>query len=214
MNVAFYLTGSDPHAFVFADHLMRSVRSTMPDVRITQLTDAKTDAVYGVDDVRRKPTQTLSLLRSAHYAELIGEWILLDTDCIIERDVRHVFDASFDVAVTDRDWSHISPLPDAFVEKMPYCAGVVFSREARFWRAVHERVALMNEKDQKWYGDQVAMAEVIRRNEFQCRVLPGSVYQYPPQTEQDDLSHVGITHYKGPERKQLLLKRIQRECFV
>lgn len=214
MNIGFYLTGKDPLAFVFADRLIRSARATMPDVPITQLSDEKTCRVYGVDAIRRKKPDVLSVARSAHYADLAGDWLLLDTDCIIERDVRHIFEESFDVAVIDREWPHLPELSKSFREKMPYCAGVVFSREPRFWERVHQHVVAMTGKDKAWYGDQMAIPLVMTEGQFDCRVLPGSIYQYPPATAKDNLTGVAITHYKGPDRKRFLLRRIQQESFA
>lgn len=213
MKVGFYLTGKNPDGFLFADRLVRSIRETMPDVHIAHLTDQVTAEVYGVDEVRRGPNLPLSLLRSAHYGDVEGEWLFVDTDVIIQKDVRHVFNESFDICVTDRNWPHLKPLSDQFVLNMPYCMGVVFSRSPAFWKHVYSLVAQMSERDQSWFGDQKALADVIREGVFSYGQVPGSVYQYPPATDDDDLSNVAIVHYKGPERKQFLLNRIKRETF-
>jgi len=213
MNIGFYLTGQDPLGFIFADRLIRSAREVMPGVPICQLTDDRTPMVWGTDAVKRRTGQALSLLRSTHYSMLSGDWLLVDTDVIIQRDVRHVMEADdFDIAVTDRDWSHLKELPKSYTDEMPYCAGVVFSRCPVFWLAVHEEVRQMDCKSQEWFGDQKAIATIIQRAQFRIRVLPGSVYQYPPLADSDGRD-AAIMHYKGPDRKTFLINRIRRELW-
>ena len=213
MNVGFYLTSHAP-SYVYADALVRSVRSTMPHVPIHQFTDMKSPSVWGIDATHRLPPAPLSVLRSAHYAAVSGEWLFLDADCIVQRDVQEVFNFPFDIAVTDRHWPHLSPLPEAYTEAMPYCAGVVFSRSQRFWEEVHRRVHVMSVEDQGWIGDQRAMCDVLAAGYFNRKVLDGYIYQFPPGADDimvSELPEAAIVHYKGPERKKLLMSRIHRE---
>lgn len=219
MNVGFYLTSGDAPGYVYADALVRSVRAVMPDVPVHQFTDMTSPSVWGIDATQRLPSAPLSMLRSAHYASVKGEWLFVDTDVIIQRDVRDVFDYPddeqvFKIAVTSRNWSHVPPLDESFATAMPYCAGVVFSRWPKFWQEVHEAVARMSAKDQNWFGDQRAMCDILATHRYFFTILDGSIYQYPPQSDGPELSQAAIVHYKGPSRKKLLMYRIQQELAL
>lgn len=220
MNVGFYLAGargdrfegyrpSDPMGHVFAHHLVASIRRAMPEVEITQLTDDKAAPIWGIDHVRRLPAGPLAEVRSRHQSELEGDWLFIDSDCVIEQDVRHVFQCQFDIAVTDRQWRN--PPPPRFQERMPYCAGVVFSRCRAFWVDVHQQVLAMKGSDREWFGDQIAIGQILQSGKYRKLELPGALYQQPPETPDEDLSGVLITHYKGERRKPMLLTRIHRE---
>jgi len=214
VNVGFYLTSGDAPGYVYADALVRSVRAVMPGVPVHQFTDMTSPSVWGIDATHRLPAGPLSMLRSAHYASVEGEWLFLDTDCIVQRDVRDVFDESFDVAVTDRNWPHVPPLDESFTASMPFCAGVVFSRSPRFWEGVNRIVSLMPEKDQNWFGDQRAMCRLLATGSYAFKILDGSVYQYPPESDPFDAYSPVIVHYKGLERKKYLMSRIHRELAL
>lgn len=212
MKVGFYLVWKhQPVFYVMADAMIRSVRKHMPGVEIVQMTDSASPAVVGVDAVQRLPEAPLSVLRSKHYASVDGKWLFLDTDVIVQEDVRRVFDLAFDVAVTDR---HTPKLEPKIEEKMPFPAGVVFSRCAAFWQAVHEEVLAQGVAATEWYGDQMALATVIRRGQFRHIVLSGSIYQLPPKTADEDLTQAALVHYKGPTRKPFLLDRIRQELSL
>ena len=192
---------------MLADKLIDSINKHMPSAIAVQLTDMDSPATRAAE-IRRLPSATLSLLRSQHYSLCVGNWLLVDTDVVIERDVSDVFNMDFDVAVTDRIWPHLPKLSDDFVSAMPYCAGVVFSKNAKFWKNVNQQVSNMSIKEQNWLGDQRALAIVIADNQWKHIVLPGAVYQYPPL--EDEIGNAAITHWKGT-RKQALLQRIHKE---
>ncbi len=210
MNIAFYLTyprGKDDCTnYVLADILLRSIRQHMPGVKVAQFTDEKSPAVYGVDEVRRKPKAPLPLLRSAHFADVEGEWLFLDTDIIIQKDVRHVFDEPFDIALCDRDWPNVIT-DEGFAKAMPFNVGVVFSRNPKFWQIVHERLKLeihMND----WLGDQKVIAELAQSDEWKLKILPGQLFNCPPASATDtSIEQASIVHYKG-NRKEWMLARL------
>lgn len=209
MNVGFYLVqGEHGDGYVMADALIRSVRRTMPGVAVTQLTDLESPAVYGVDHVLRQPSQPLALLRTLHQSHVEGEWLFVDTDVVIRRDVRDVFQQSFDIAVVDRDWPHLPSLPSDYMQAMPWNIGVVFSRCPAFWRVVHEALLVAPQTAQDFMGDQVVACSVLRQSDRWRRLeLPGYLYNYPPAHPDDHGEDAAIVHYKG-ERKAWLLRRI------
>lgn len=195
---------------VLADMMIRSVKKAMPTVEIVQLTDEKTPVLYGVDAVRRiESPHKMAVQCVDHYATCEGDWLLIDTDVLIQRDVRHVFDEPFDIAVCDRDGTTVEGEEEGFAlfEKMPHNIGVMFSRSPAFWLAVREKLLQMDEKKQHWMGNQYAACEVIAEGQFNVKHLDGRVYNYPPLTKRDTCTEASIVHYKGQIRKRMMLDR-------
>lgn len=203
MTVAFFTVfRKDPIHYVLAEAMIRSVRASMPDVPIVQLTDETSPALVTVDEVRRRPHGKMLERRLEHYASLeAGEWLLIDTDVIVRHDVRAVFDTAFDVAFADRDWPHLPPTPD-LTEAMPYNTGVAFSRSPEFWQTALETWrAFPPEVQADWLSEQRAVAAVLRTNRFSLQVLRGRVYNYPPASINDpDMQQAAIVHFKGPRK--------------
>lgn len=195
MNVGFYLTKKDTNGYIYADYLMDSVRKHLPGVGVHQFTDIKSPSLWGVDAVHRLPPEPLCLARAAHYGSVEGDWLFLDTDCVVQSPmVAEVFNQNFNIAVTDRQ----TP-----VDGMPYCTGVLFSRSSAFWEKMYDMESKMSTKDQGWYAEQKAMAKMTPDV-----VLPGVIFQHVP--EDDSIPNAAIVHYKG-ERKKHLMTRIQRD---
>lgn len=223
MTVGFYLV--DTHSLdsamgvVCADALIRSVRASMPGVRVVQFTDHETAAVRGVDDVHRLAAEPMARLRMRHQAAVQGEWLFVDTDVLIQRDVRHVFDQPFDVALTTRNWPHLKPAV-GFSGRMPFNVGVVFSRCPAFWAEVYRRLGQRAADEQEWMGDQQTICDLVAAAPtYAIAFLKGSRYNLPPAVEndRDGLSarmeaKASILHFKGAGRKALLLDRIRREA--
>lgn len=207
MNIGFYLTQGDPSGYVLADLLLRSIQRTMPGVPVSQFTDLKSPSVYGVTHVLRQPPQSLSLLRSLHYASVEGDWVFLDTDILVQRDVRNVFLRPFDIALADRRWPHIPPTPD-FTSAMPWNAGVIFSRCPDFWWEIHERLKSDTSTAGNFFGDQAVICDLAKSDRYRILELPGMVYNYPPASADDAGKDAAIVHFKGP-RKRWMLDRLQ-----
>lgn len=197
-----------PEHVVMADLLIRSARHVMPDVPIIHLTDADTPAIVGVDDVRRLPKMPFDVLRCEHLAHCEGDWLYLDTDCVLQQDIRHIFEMPFDVAVADRDGCLVEGEEDLpFIQATPYNLGVVFSRSRDFWMAVKDKLLTMTSARQEWMGIQFAACDVVAEGRFDVRILPGRLYNYAPHHADEDLRHAAIVHYKGPMRKDWMMQR-------
>jgi hypothetical protein len=216
MRAAFVLTASeDPTGYVAADFCLRSIRRAMPDVEVVQLTDETSPGVVGVDRVDRRPAAPFAAFIAEHYAAAgPGEWLFLDTDVVVQRDVRAIFAARFDLALADRAGTYLPGEEGSeFMTRCPYNAGVVFSRNHTVWQAVAARIAAMSPDDQAWLGVQLALGAMIRDALIFARILPAE-YNYPPQSAEDDVRDKALVHYKGPWRKRALIDRIYRETVV
>lgn len=206
-----------------AEGMTRSVRRVMPCVPVVQFTDTATEAIAGVDDVRRMEPAPLALMRFRHQAAVTGEWLFLDTDVLVQRDVRHVFaDQSFDVAITTRNWPHLRPAY-GFAERMPFNAGVVFSRQPKFWRAAIRLLTSDASADAEFMGHQQVICQLAGSRQFTVRRLQGSRYNFPPYVAGPKdggdpalsakmAKKAAIVHYKGATRKALMLDVIRAEA--
>lgn len=212
MTVGFYLTGAIP---VWTTLMLQSIRTAMPSVRIVQFTDMHSHAVSSVD-VQRLPTVPLSLHRAQHFALVEGDWLFLDTDVIVQKNVADVFRDRFDIAVTDRKWSR-TPSGDyraggqpEYEARFPYNAGVIFSRCQQFWADVVNALWADPVLQNSWVGDQYLLGALAKSYRYDIRVLPGQVYNFPPESACDpDAAQAAILHFKGKQRKPYLLQRVR-----
>lgn len=182
-----------------AKPLIASVRRVMPDVEIFQLTDGKTQGYPGIGTIRLDDNVPMAVRRMLLHASLPGEWLFVDTDVVIQKDVRHVFESDFDIAVTDRVGSAWEHSPDCV--GMPYNMGVTFSRRPEFWAACAEKLKTLPAKLQQWEGDQRVVCSLAK--DWKTKVLPGLVYNFTPYTKDEDRSHAAICHYKGARKAWL-----------
>lgn len=222
MTVGFFYvdlgTDESVEVGVCASALVRSVRETMPCVPVVQFTDETTAPVDGVEDVRRMLFGPMALMRFAHQAHVSGEWLFVDSDVLIQRDVRDVFKKPFDVAVTTRNWPHLKTA-FGFTERMPFNTGVVFSRSQRFWVEAETRLRRLSPEAQAFMGHQTVICDMVADRQYEISRLKGSVYNCPPAVRDVDKANLSATlvrdaaivHYKGLGRKALMLDRIQRE---
>lgn len=205
MKIGFFLAlRHDPAHYLHAAALVRRCTVLMPGTEIVQFSDEQTPAVPGVTRVERKLGDLALLdLRLQHYGRL-GEWLLIDTDVLVCADVRNVFDCgTFDVALCDRNWPHL-PQGEKMLQEMPFNTGVCFSRRHGFWLEVHETwKAFDRTRRESWMSEQLAVYEVVRSGRYRVKILPGMVYNYPPQSADDIPDGAALVHFKGPRKAWL-----------
>lgn len=196
-----------------------SAKRVMPRVPIVQFTDERTKAVKGVDAVRRKPSEPMGLLRMRHCAGVQGRWLFVDTDVIFQQCVRHVFKTKkFDIAITTRNWSHVRAA-NGFSQRMPYNTGIVFSRCPHFWAEVYTRLRDLEPDQQHFMGEQQVICDVAQEDRYRVARLRGSVYNFPPEvpsekpTSKELEAAACILHFKGQDRKALMLKRYRKAAL-
>lgn len=180
--------------------MVESVKRTMPNVDIVHLTDEATESIPGTITYRRPFTHdNPTLFRMQQLKDLDGEVLILDTDIVVQKDMRHVFAFDFDVALTWRSDKIIDVNGVDLTKLMPYNTGVVFSRSRKFWE---ECVEWASDKEAGWYTDQGAVA-VISHN-FNVLKLHCDNFNYAPFRKDEDLSSRYAVHYKG-NRKSFIL---------
>ena len=187
--------------------MLASVRKSMPDVEVHHLTDGKCDALKGADAVQRLPeAMPMAIRRMTLHSQCEGEWLFVDSDVIVQKDVRDVFeDKEFDVALTNRDGTITNEA--AYAAVMPINIGITFSRSPAFWKLVLHHLYQMPFKLQEWTGDQLVVCEMMKHGGFgfKVKVLPGLKYNYPPKYEGDG-ENASIQHFKGD--RKLWLKKL------
>jgi hypothetical protein len=225
MNIGVYhidaQTPDSEIGYLCAREMVKSAKARMPAVRIVHFTDLESPPIKGVDEVRRKPSEPMALLRMRHHAGVKGEWLFVDTDVIFQKPVHKVFREDFDIAVTTRNWPHLK-VAVGFTERMPFNSGVMFSRCPAFWSEVYCRLRQSDRDLQEWMGDQEVICDLVTDPDtrYTFRHVKGSIYNFPPALPDDAVDSLAlqadaaIVHYKGPRRKPLLLKRLKMESRV
>lgn len=179
--------------------MIASVRENIPNAHLVQMSDEVTPAL--VDDVRRLPYDgSLMPFRLKHLAEFEGECLILDTDVAVMRDVSHVWEFDFDLAIVRRSagvWFEGTDIGALY----PYNTGVMFSRSQPFWRECHAYLS-NRPKAWKWWGDQLAVAKTAPR--YSVLDLPGE-YNWTPESP-EELSDAYCWHYKG-QRKEWMVNK-------
>ena len=198
--------------------MVASARKVMPYEEIVQFTDMTTKPLKGVDAVRRKPSEPMGLLRMRHCAGVDGEWLFVDTDVIFQQPVTAVFKkTNWDIAVTSRNWTHVKHAV-GFSQRMPFNTGVVFSRCPQFWGEVYTRLRCLDPEQQEFMGEQQIICEVAADTDrYKIKYLSGAVYNCPPEvpgknpTSAETEAAAAILHYKGKERKLMMLRRAKHQ---
>jgi hypothetical protein len=177
--------------------MVASVLKAMPGVEIVQMTDDFSPVIKGVTSVIRKPYDgNLMTFRMDHLAALDGDWITLDTDVIVKKDLREVFLQKFDVALTRRYGTILSPDGENIVESMPYNTGVMFSRNKVFWKNAAKILRNMPESAHSWWGDQLSVRIAVERGGFDVLDLSCDTHNYTPKDQADD-KDCYVLHFKG-----------------
>jgi len=150
------------------------------------------------------------------------EVLFLDTDILMRKPFPF---ESHDMTVTWRDTT--IPGVVGVAKMMPYNYGVLGCRarpatiEAFYW--LRSRILQMSNNYQQWYGNQLALAELAAAPERDIghavryirwsatdpgtplivKYLPCEVYNYTPQSENEDVSEKTFLHFKGGRKHMM-----------
>ena len=184
--------------------MVQSVLKAMPGAEIIQLTDEVTPQVKGVHSVIRKPYDGfLMTFRMQHLAALKFDWITLDTDVIVLKDLSPVMAKDFDIALTKRRGKILDEDGTDIVAYMPYNTGVMFSKNPQFWENAYKTLLGMPESAHKWWGDQLSVRLAADSARYTILELDCDTYNYPPKSA-DDNKDCFVRHYKGKRKEWML----------
>lgn len=200
MRVAFYCESAGPHLEV-GKLFVASVQKSMPGVEIFHLTNETCPEIDGAKPIRLPNDMPMGIRRLTHYTQLEGKWLLCDSDVIVQKDVRHIFNGPIDAAVVSRKGTDIEGTD--YEKVFPYNFGVVFSNSQKFWKMVLGVVETLSPELQRWEGEQAALGKIADGGGFRVAYLPKE-YNYTPRSKDEDVSDKYIVHYKGPRKKWLL----------
>lgn len=213
MKVAFLHLDECTHQPEFqrklAQIMIASVRRAMPGAWILQMTDMRTPIFDGVDESRRLQPDSphLMVYRLRHLARLNGDYMILDTDTVVLKDVSRVWGTPFDVALTHRD-KRIVSTSHGFTENdplMPYNTGVMFSRSQQFWKDALKVCDGLEDRHKQWFGDQVSIAAVVDSGRYDVAVLKCDKWNHTPANEHEPTEGRNILHFKGDKKKRWML---------
>lgn len=186
--------------------MVASVRSSMPQAKIVQMTDQDTAPVRGVDEVIRKrwDKRFLMVYRLLHLKDFpASNAVFLDTDVVVQKDLSHIFDENFDICLTRRYGIVRDPTGYNLAEEMPYNTGVMFSKPSGwpFWNQTYECSLSFPKEDKEWWGDQVAIKKAADVTTLKIIELPCDLYNYTPRKHDENLSEKFVVHYKGARKE-------------
>ena len=204
MKVGIYLVGEKESYFVLGNLAVAVAKHTMPGIEVCHFTDESTKALVGASVMRLERDCPMAVLRMRHH-QASGEWLFIDVDVLVERDVSDIFDASFDIAIASRVRN--DGMSSQGLRIMPHNMGVVFSRSPAFWHRAERELLTYDSKLQEWMGDQLAVCKLVKEGKFDVRILPGEEYNYPPFGP--DEVKASIVHYKG-RRKPWMVDNAKR----
>lgn len=154
----------------------------------------------GADKVLRTANAPMAVMRMRLH-QTPGDWLFIDTDVLIHKDVSHVFGKPFDIAVAQREqgFKGIRDADGTKMEDMPHNMGVVFSRCPQFWIEVEEGLLKLEPRLQQWMGDQIIFNRLIKSTRYKVEILPIE-YNYAPDKKTGDPKNAFIVHYKGSRK--------------
>lgn len=201
VKVTFLHVGEDTR---LPDIMVQSVKDALGGVEIIQMTDMVSPEIKGVTGVSRRVYDgNLMTFRMEHLAALEGNWITLDTDIVVLKDFRDVFDKDFDVALTKRTGQILDPDGNDIAAIMPFNTGVMFSRNQSFWTNALKVLKKMPESAHKWWGDQLSVRLTAETGVFNVLELDCDDYNYSPNTE-TSVKDCYVVHYKGKRKEWML----------
>lgn len=201
-----------------AEIMVASVRKVVAEPYLIQMTDSDTPKLEGVDEISRLEMDhpNFMVYRLTHLTRFRGDMMILDTDVMVLQDPSHVFKMAFDVALTKRDKHIISKRMGYTADDpwMPFNTGVMFSRSRDFWKDALEYCKTLEDRHQKWFGDQISVAEIVYRRKYDVAVLPCDDWNYSPASSDEPLDGRKIVHFKGESRKQWMIDLAHKSGLI
>lgn len=210
------------------DLLFRSARLFHPGADCTLLTNGATRMQGIRGKVRRVDaavdhdalmfSRSLAQLAYVEESDFARPMLLIDSDILLRRSLRRVFERDFDVALTWRA-SASMPINGGLIllnNRRPERVRAYFRRFVDIYKAHYS-----GDGQSAWYGDQLALRdsvgvghrEMARTPEIEvdgCRILflPCDTYNFSPDNSYaaiaSGLADKSVLHFKG-QRKRLML---------
>jgi hypothetical protein len=208
---------------------MAAVRKVNKGVECVVATDEPDLMVPGAQMVRFEPGLPMMVANIEAQLQVLHKRmdavVFLDTDVLFLKPFPDQLDQAITVTWRDTVGGVIQDIPGGVADAMPYNYGVIGvlpgprTIEAFVW--MRERVRRMSPGLQKWWGNQIALASLcgprpqdgdVTETRYipwllyeqglpvNIRKIPGSIWNYTPTAEGEDLSERGAVHFKGHTR--------------
>lgn len=161
-----------------------------------QLTDADSPHIEGAHCIRfDRGDDGIMYFRARCYAAFNEPGIYMDTDMLVQRALSPVMALDFDAALTKRGHDIIDPNGVNVGALMPYNGGFVAVKDKTFWPEVADIMRRQDADSQRWYGDQIALAEAAKSRSIV--ELPIRIYNCTVKRADADVSRPWVLHFKG-----------------
>jgi hypothetical protein len=178
--------------------MIESVKRTMPDANLIQVSDEFTKMHDGVDKFIQwhYDGRLPYFICKTRSGIDIDEYIAIDDDVIVDKPLYHLMENEFDIALCTRQ-KNGDGANKLLQEKCPYNTGVVVVRSKDFWIDCLKLLPAMKLHWQDWFGEQIAIAEVAKSNKYKIMEIEGYLYNRTPKKPAEKSGEVYVWHYKG-----------------
>lgn len=196
-----YFTFAGPVPTELADRMVEGINQAMPGSEIYQMTDEATPAIRGTKQIRLPRGEDFIEFNYRHHTLIQGDFIRIDYDVLVQKDLSEVFEDDFDVGLTIRtDDDKATPANSLLVQMYPHNFGVAFSKGAHtFWQEMYDAYMAIPHRD-GWMDACAATEVAYRTTKVKVKDYPCFKYNYTPVTQFEDLSDKYAVHYKGPRK--------------
>jgi hypothetical protein len=201
--------------------LVQSIRTLTQGAFVIQCSDRQSIKISGVDafcqfdgDLTEPMYMRMISWRDLRLSEPA---IYLDADMLLVRELDSApilagDDAGLCRREFDRDW-RVNPhelVPEYSGKRLdevwPYVGCFTAASSYSFWAECADRYERLDAKFRRWWGDQEVLREIASANKFSIRELPESVYACLPDRVASVTTKPRCLHFKGAERKDLMLE--------
>jgi hypothetical protein len=219
MNFAFvYIYGDKIN---LGRKLTHSIKISHPDSFIIQITDLHAKSIDTVDHVERVNFYNETFIYDCIKAKRriinkFGPTVFLDSDMLILESVNEFYNIQdYDFSITTRPKNynqfvftpnklHKQKFPEIIGRKvgdvMPYNAGIFYCKNVETLEYMLTSYNAMNKNYHEWYGDQIALKEMVDVNMFKIKFFDGNIYNYTPESVSEDFSDKKALHFKGNKK--------------
>ncbi len=197
--------------------LSYSIKKHHPNSKIIQITNNSEKKILGIDFVERFDFSNENIMHDFIKVQIkiikkYGPTVFLDADMLIIKPIEEFFsNDKFDFSITKRSShynnSYINPkihkenFPELVGQKwgevMPYNAGIYYCNKIETLDYMLSVFKSMSKNFYKWYGDQIALSELVKSKKFKINFFDGEIYNYTPKSPFEDFSEKKVLHFKG-----------------
>jgi hypothetical protein len=181
-----------------AERMVLGVNQAMPGAKIFQLTDESTNAISGTEPIRLPRGKDFIEFSYRHLMSIEGDFIRIDYDVFVQKDLTEVFNDDFEVGLTIRTpEDKATPWNSKLVQLYPHNLGVAFSKgKHSFWKEQYEAYRSISNPD-GWMDACTATEMAYKTTRCRVRDYPCFKYNYTPVSQSEDVSDKYAVHYKG-----------------